>query len=171
MPNQSIATTRWAPGQRFIHWALVLVFGLGWWSGSTDLDWHVWVGYTALVLLGLRFVIGFSRHPHARWGFFWSQLWSQFRQFGRENKSDSAHQPPVMGAMGALSAIVLLMLMAATAITGWMLTLEEFVGEDSAENRHSLAFDLLIFWTSLHVFVHLVRWLRHRAAMMDFWPR
>lgn len=67
--------------------------------------------------------------------------------------------------MGVLSAVVLLLLMAATAITGWMLTLEAFVGDDSAEDRHSLAFDLLVAWTSLHVFIHLVRWLRHHWAV------
>lgn len=153
--QQNTAARRWAPAQRPLHWALVLVLALGWWSGSNDLQWHKWVGYTALLLLGLRFLLGFGKHPHVRWSFFGQQIL-------RLTRARAPGPPSVLGPFGALSAIMLLLLMAATAVTGWMLTLERYVGEDFAEDRHEWAFNLLIAWTAVHAFVNIFRWLRQR---------
>ncbi|OZB36598.1 MAG: hypothetical protein B7X35_08690 [Halothiobacillus sp. 14-56-357] len=155
-------TRRWSRGQRAIHWGLVLILLLAWWSGSNDEEWHEWVGYGALALLGLRFLLGFgSRHPHARWGFFLQQLLA----FRRSPSADHPDGRPVLGPLGAFSAMMLLLLMTTTAVTGWMLTLEQFVGEDAAEDRHYWAFNLTLAWTALHVLTHLARWLRRLRVL------
>lgn len=61
--------------------------------------------------------------------------------------------------------MMLLLLMTATAVTGWMLTLEQFAGEDAAEDRHYWAFNLTLAWTALHVLTHVVRWLKRRPVL------
>ncbi len=151
---------RWSRSQRWIHWALVAALLLGWWSGDRDADWHDVVGYTAMGLLAVRVLIGFGRHPHVRWAYFLRQLAALPRYLAGRPVA-----PAPLSPAGAFSALVLLVLMGTTAVTGWMLTLEDFVGEEGAEWRHEWAFNLLLGWVGVHAVVAMTQRLRSfRAA-------
>lgn len=151
---------QWSRAQRWTHWALVAILLLGWWSGDRDAEWHDLIGYAVLILLALRLLIGFGRHPHARWGYFFRRLALLPQSLAGRPIEKSALSP-----LGAFSALVLLLLMGTTAVTGWMLTLEDFVGEDDAEWRHEWAFNLLIAWVGAHAMVAVIQRLRARRPV------
>ncbi len=146
--------TRWARGQRPLHWLLVVALGISWWTGSQHSDWHNLIGYGVGFLLLARVLLGFSRHPHAHWGFFFRQIARIPRALtgktGQLPGQRSDQSQPVLSPLGAASALIILLLTAGTALTGWMLTWESFVGDDAAEQRHEWAFNLLLGWTVLH---------------------
>lgn len=155
----------WSLPQRLIHWGLVFGLGLAWWSAETFDDLHEWTGYAVAALVGGRILLGFGRHPTARWATLWSRLRLLPAYLAARGRIPS---PPGHGPTGALSVLLLLGLTLATAVTGWMLTLESFVGDESAEARHELAFTLLQGWVALHVLAVLLQgWRQRRNLVAD----
>lgn len=145
------ANSVWSLPQRLLHWGLVIALGLSWWSGTTDHDWHARFGYAVAALLAARLLLGItSRHSNARW----DRLLSRLRQLPAYLASGWRRPPtPPLGhsPTGAVSVIILLSLTAATALSGWLLTWEDFVGEEWLETLHYRLFQLLQFWVALHL--------------------
>jgi len=148
--------------QRIIHWGLVITFGLCWWSGGRFDALHEWSGYSMIALVAWRIILGFmSKHPQARWSTMIKTLFNlavYFQAFiNGKSKRSIGHSPT-----GAVSVLILLGLISATAISGWMLTLEEFVGEEWLEERHYFLFNFLLAWVVLHIIVIITLSIRHR---------
>ncbi len=153
----------WSLPQRLIHWGLVLGLSLAWWSAGVFDELHAWTGHAVAALIGARILLGFGHHPTARWATLRARLRllpSYLAARGRQP------MPPGHSPAGALSVLLLLILTLATAITGWMLTLESFVGDEAAEARHHLAFTLLQGWVALHVLAGLAQSLSPRRNLL-----
>ncbi|WP_407276003.1 cytochrome b/b6 domain-containing protein [Halothiobacillus sp. DCM-1] len=148
----------WPLAQRLIHWGFVLGFAVAWWSGETDFDRvHTWTGYILASLVLLRLALGFTQVPSANWRIFFAKLMRLPAYLRGRAVQDSGLSPS-----GAASALILLLLMLSTAVTGWMLTLEDYVGDEDAAWRHAMAFNLLLGWVGLHVVAVLVASLAQR---------
>ena len=153
----------WSLPQRLIHWGLVLGLGLAWWSAEAFETLHEWTGYAVASLIGGRVLLGFGRHPAARWGIFGERLRQLPAYLAARGRlpMPAGHSP-----VSALSLLILMGLVMATSLTGWMLTLEAYVGDEAAEERHNLAFTLLQGWVVLHLIAGLMR-KRLLADMFD----
>lgn len=152
----STARPLWSLPQRLIHWGLVLALGLAWWSASRYDDLHMWCGYAVAALVVARIVLGFGRHPTARWSEIWMAL-LELPRFLRAwvGHQKTAHSTRHTTPSAAVSIILLLALSLVLAVSGWMQMLDAYVGEDWLEELHHTLFSVLLAWVVLHIVVVL----------------
>lgn len=150
----------WDRPVRYIHWALVLLVGVSWWtaeSGRTQL--HIWSGVGILALLLFRLLWGIFGSSTARFANFvrgpvavLTYIRSRFRW------TEAGHTP-----LGALASLVLLAALAFQVATG-LVSLDEYgiaggplahlVSFDTSEAANALhhdSFDVLLVLIGLHV--------------------
>lgn len=61
----------WDGPTRIVHWALVILIGLAWWSvKANQTEWHLWAGYGVLGLIVFRLIWGFAGSASARFTTF-----------------------------------------------------------------------------------------------------
>ena len=60
----------WDPLERLFHWCLVAGFALAWFTPHSSESLHMWAGYAAAGLIGLRLVWGLIGTRHARFSDF-----------------------------------------------------------------------------------------------------
>lgn len=69
--DAKIRVRLWDGPTRLIHWALVVLVGVSWWTHEIGrMDWHRWSGYMVLALLVFRIFWGFAGGTTARFGSF-----------------------------------------------------------------------------------------------------
>ena len=140
----------WDRHTRLFHWALVLTFsasmitGL---SGEIDwMEWHLYSGYGMLGLITFRLLTGilgrdyghFSRFPiHPR----------HVKAYARGEKQYAGHNP-----MGSWMVIIMLMALAAQALSG-LLTTDDFLFEGP------WVYNADEFWISLAGKIHHNNWI------------
>ncbi len=155
----------WDPFVRLFHWSLVLSFATAWLSAHSWDDLHMLAGYAAGGLILLRLAWGFVGTPYAR-----------FRHFVRSPKtvidylkavasgSEARHigHNPAGGAM-----IVALMLgMAATAFTGYLLTTDAFWGVTWMQHLHDWSAHGLLILVAVHLAGVALASVRHRENLI-----
>jgi len=70
-PSGTVRVKVWDPWVRLVHWAIVGLLGLSWWSAETGrMDLHLISGYLMLALLLFRLVWGFVGSETARFRHF-----------------------------------------------------------------------------------------------------
>jgi cytochrome b len=150
----------WDPLVRAFHWALAASFAVAWLCSETWDSLHNAAGYAAGALVALRVVWGFLGPRYARFAQFVrspdtviAYLWaikdgSERRYIGHN---------PVGGAM----IVVLLVAMAATAVSGWLLTTDAFWGSAV----HSLLAHGVLALVVVHVAGVTVWSLRHHENL------
>jgi len=112
--NARVRVRVWDGPTRIAHWLMVLLFGLSWWTGETGrLQWHRWSGYVLLGVLVFRIL----------WGFVGSST-ARFAQFLRGPRAIVDYLKgrwalaPGHNPLGALSVLVLLLLLLAQIVLG-----------------------------------------------------
>ena len=137
----------WDLPLRLFHWLLVVAIALAFLSSEEDStlnQWHVLSGWVAGLLIVFRIAWGFVGGEHARFSSFVrpSRVAHHIRELLR------GHPEPSLGhnALGALSVILLLLLVGATVITGAIL----------AEEIHELIAWVLLGLAVVHVGAVLV---------------
>ncbi len=110
----------WDLPSRICHWLLALAV-LGSWVthkiGTQAFAWHVWCGYTVLVLTAFRIVWGFAGPRHARFSSFMRAPPSVGR-YARSLFSDAAQKYAGHNPLGALMVLLLLALLMAQGAAG-----------------------------------------------------
>ncbi|MGE4219456.1 MAG: cytochrome b/b6 domain-containing protein [Alphaproteobacteria bacterium] len=160
----------WDPLVRLFHWGLVASFATAWLTAESWDEVHEWAGYIAGALVAFRLVWGlvgpryarfsqFVRSPAGVRGYLMAML--------RRREPRYVGHNPAGGAM----VVALLLGMAGTAATGWMLTLDAFWGSGLVEDVHETLANLLLVLVSLHVLGVIYASLRHGEnlvrAMID----
>ncbi|MBN3762161.1 cytochrome b/b6 domain-containing protein [Burkholderia sp. Ac-20365] len=144
---------------RFTHWT---VAGIVAWNlfGPTD-QTHRVLGYVAAGLVAWRIVWGFIGTQYARFSAWWptrSHLNDYVRSLAaRRPLHHWSHNP-----LGGLMAIALWLLILALAVSGWLMRLDAFWGEDWPHDLHTLLSTAL----EVCVCIHIVA-----AVVMSFWTR
>lgn len=156
----------WDPLVRLFHWTLVA--GVG--TAFLTEDWrslHRLVGYGVLAAVGVRVLWGVIGSPHAR-----------FTDFVRGPREVLAYvlalregrEPRYLGhnPLGGAMVIALLVTLTTIGVSGWLLGLDVFWGDERIETLHATAAHFLLFvlvplhlagvvWTSWRERVNLVQ--------------
>jgi len=151
--NASRSVAIWDPLVRIFHWSVATLVMLNYWL--LDDDPHEWAGYTVAALLTLRLIWGFaSRHlagaHNARFATFFptpARIRHHLQQLRtRQFDPREGHNP-----LGALMILLMMLLMAVIAVSGWMQGLDAYWGEDWVQNLHSYSADALMVAAAIHV--------------------
>lgn len=134
--SQLIRVRIWDAPVRLIHWSMVALVALSWWTAeNNDLEWHRYSGYALLGLLVFRVYWGFFGSGTARFANFVKgprTVWSYLR--GTSTDATPGHNP-----LGAVSVIVLLLLLIAQVTLG--LFTVDVDGIESGPLSHLVSFD------------------------------
>lgn len=177
----------WDPVVRFFHWGLAACFALAWLTADEAQGAHEWLGYAAAGLVALRVVWGFAGSRYARFAQFVrgpGAVVGYLRDMaaGRERRH-VGHNPA-----GAAMIVALLLSMAGTAWTGWLMAEPErqallpafvapaFADEDEGEGRrghresaveevHESLANLMLVLVVLHLGGVALASVRHRENL------
>jgi cytochrome b len=153
----------WDRPTRLIHWLLVSVFGVLWWTAKTGImQWHIRAGYLLLFLLLFRVYWGFVGSSTARFAGFLrgpSAVANYVRGLLHDRPVNALGHNP----LGGWSICILLTLLV-TDVTLGLLAVDvdgvysgpfsRWVSFDSGRHfahLHALLFDVLIGFVVLHV--------------------
>lgn len=154
----------WDPIVRLFHWTVVagcainLVLENGRWL-------HRAVGYGVAAAVAIRLVWGLVGHGHARFADFVPRpatLILYLRQF-------FAHRAPRYighNPAGSIMIIALLGLLVAVSVSGWMLGLDRYFGDEHLEELHEGSAIAILTLAGIHVLAAVVESVRHRENLI-----
>lgn len=164
--TDAAATVRvWDPVVRLFHWTVVACCLLDGFVFDDGKSIHRVIGWIAMGALAVRLVWGFVGSRHARFSDFVPgprRLAAYLRAFahGREPRH-IGHNPAA-----AVMILALMTLLAATGLTGWMLTLDAFFGETWLEVLHEAIVTTIFLLVGVHVAAAIWESLRHRENLI-----
>ena len=140
----------WDPLVRLIHWSVALTILLNGAVIEEESSAHEWIGYAALVLVGLRLVWALIGPKHARFSAFPPSPARAVRHLRAILAGDRtihlSHNP-----IGALMVYNIWLSVIAIGLTGYMMTTMAFFGVAWVETVHEALFGWLVLSVTLHV--------------------
>jgi cytochrome b len=155
----------WDPFVRAFHWALALSFAVAWASSESWERVHDAAGYAAGVLVGLRVVWGFVGPRYARFHQFVRSpgtVLDHLQAIGEGRERRYLGHNPAGGAM----IVVLIATMAATAVSGWLMTTDAFWGSAALQHVHSALAHGALALVIVHLGGVALASLRHRENLV-----
>jgi cytochrome b len=139
-PPQIVRARVWDAPTRIVHWTLVLLVAVSWWTAENDvMDWHRYSGYVLLGFLVFRVYWGFAGSSTARFTEFVKgprAVWSYVKRIpSRSSQPVAGHNP-----LGGWS--VLLLLAAMLAQVGLGLFAVDVDGIESGPLSHLVSFEM-----------------------------
>ncbi|MCB1777298.1 MAG: cytochrome b/b6 domain-containing protein [Candidatus Competibacteraceae bacterium] len=152
---QSAAVRVWDPFIRIFHWSLVTCVAVNYFVMDDGETLHQWLGYLASALVVARIVWGFIGPRYARFSGF---LPTPARLKHHVNNLLSGQQDDYPGhnPVGALMMIMMMALVLALGVTGFMQTLDAFWGEEWLQELHEVLASTLIFCAGFHALAAIV---------------
>jgi cytochrome b len=155
----------WDPLVRIFHWSLAGAFALAYLVEDRLLSLHLAAGYTVLGLIGFRLLWGIIGPLHARFGDFvrgpravFSYLWQIVAGHPRRYLGHN----PAGGAM----VVVLLVSLAATGLSGWLLLGISPAEGEWVEEIHEFCANFTLFLVVLHLIGVAAASLQHRENLV-----
>lgn len=149
---------------RLFHWTTVAGVLIAFLSEEWR-DLHKLAGYVVMGALAVRIVWGLIGPPHARFTDFVPgpvRLVSYLREMLARRESRHLGHNPAGGAM----VIALLLTLMLTCVTGWMLTLDAFWGDELVEEAHEILSNALLVLIPLHIAGVIWSSRRHRENLV-----
>ncbi|MBK1624395.1 cytochrome b/b6 domain-containing protein [Afifella marina] len=155
----------WDPLVRLFHWSLVASFTIAWLTGDDVMSVHEWAGYAAGALVAFRVLWGLVGPKYARFGQFVRSPGNITRYLKAAVRGD---EPRYIGhnPLGAWMVLALILAMAATAVTGWMMTLDAYWGVDWVEETHEAVANIMLVMVLAHVVGVLLGSYRHKENLV-----
>ena len=154
----------WDRPLRLLHWSLAGSVALCWMTADELQGLHEIAGYAAAGLIGLRLVLGLAGTHYAR-----------FNQFVRSPKTTLAYAADMVrhrearylghNPLGAAMVVLLIVLVGAIALTGWMQTTDTYWGVEWVEETHKTLAEFLLVAIALHVAGVIHASVRHRENL------
>lgn len=145
----------WDRFVRAFHWTLVSCVLLNYCVLEEGEAPHEWVGYLAAALVVSRIVWGFIGSRHARFSDFFptpGRLMAHLRAIrSGQPEHHWGHNP-----LGALMMLLLMSLVLALGVTGWMQGTDRFFGEAWLQELHELLAHALLLSAGTHAAAALV---------------
>ncbi|NEJ74933.1 cytochrome B [Rhizobium phaseoli] len=155
----------WDPIVRLFHWTVVVACTLNLFILEEGKYWHRMTGYVVVVALTVRFIWGFVGTKHARFKDFFPtsrKIKEQVRGIiARQEERYLGHNP-----LASVMMLVLIALLAATALTGWMTTLDAFWGEKWLEQLHGTIANSIMILVFIHAGAAILESWRHRENLV-----
>jgi cytochrome b len=155
----------WDPIVRLFHWTIVLGYGINMWVTEDGSDAHEVIGYVVLAAIAIRLVWGFIGSRHARFADFIpgpSRLAGYLRQWAKRREPRYIGHNP----LGAIMMLALIALMLSVGVTGWMMTLDAYWGEEWLEELHETLANAIWPLAGLHVLGAVIESFRHRENLI-----
>jgi cytochrome b len=155
----------WDRFVRLFHWSLVVSFLLAYLTGDESERIHVIAGYVIASLLAARLVWGFLGPEHARFRSFVCRprvALAYLRDITLLRARRHLGHNPAGGAM----ILALLATLAATCITGIMMTTDAYWGTRWVEEVHETLANATVGLIALHVLGVLVASFAHRENLV-----
>jgi cytochrome b len=153
------------PFVRIFHWSLVACFVVAYATGDEIERVHVAAGYVIAGLLAARIVWGFVGPPHARFSSFVRpprEVLAYVRDVVMLRAPRYIGHNPAGGAM----IIALLIALAGTCATGYMMTTDAFWGSKLIEHVHEFLANLTVGLVVAHVIGVLIMSFEHRENLV-----
>ncbi|MQW88779.1 cytochrome b/b6 domain-containing protein [Sinorhizobium saheli] len=148
----------WDPIVRLFHWGVVACCTLNLFLLQPGKAAHRYVGYTALGLVSLRVVWGFIGTRHARFGDFVRGPAAVLR-YVRALPTGKAERYVGHNPAAGWIMVLLMALLAAVGLSGWLTTLDVFWGNRLLEETHEFLGNAIIVMAGLHA----------SAALFESW--
>ncbi|AXA42970.1 cytochrome b/b6 domain-containing protein (plasmid) [Rhizobium leguminosarum] len=155
----------WDPVVRLFHWTIVTACILNLFLLEEGKYWHRVTGYVVAAAIALRIVWGFVGTKHALFSDFFPTPTRVMRQIldilrGAEQRY-IGHNP-----LASLMMLCLMALLAATALTGWMTTLDAFWGEKWLERLHGTIANGIMVLAFVHAGAAILESWRHKENLV-----
>jgi cytochrome b len=153
----------WDPLVRIVHWSVAALVVIDLVNEAGANPWHRGFGYAALALVALRLAWGFVGTAPARLATMLRSAARVREYLGRGSASRvfAGHNP-----LGALMAFALWALVIACGVTGWLLQLDRYWGDETLQRLHAAIAYALAAFAALHVAGALITSLRTRARLV-----
>lgn len=155
----------WDPVVRLFHWTIVAACILNLFVLEAGETAHRFVGYVVAIALTLRFLWGFVGPRHARFASFFPtprRLIPYLRDLRRGREPRYVGHNPA----GAVMMLLLMGLLASLCLTGWMMGLDAFWGEEWLEELHGALANGILVLALLHAAAAIVESWRHRENLV-----
>lgn len=133
----------WTRITRILHWAIAIPVAMNFFIDGGD-DPHKILGYIALATLLVRFFWGFKSNDHANFKSFPLSL-GEVKKFLSSSKTYEGHNP-----LASWNYILIWICLFFLGLTGFMMGLDAFWGEDWLENLHEQISTLLTLLILIH---------------------
>jgi cytochrome b len=140
----------WDPFVRVFHWSLVALFIAAFATGDESERWHVMVGYAIAALVGLRVAWGFVGPTRARFTDFVKSPGAVLAYL-RDALSLRAKRYLGHNPAGGVMILALLVALAGTCATGYMMTTKAWWGSHELEEVHEAFANGTLALIALHL--------------------
>ena len=155
----------WDPIVRIFHWTIVAACTLNLFVLEEGKYWHRLTGYVVAGAIIVRLVWGFVGTRHARFADFYPTPRKLKEQISgiirRREKRYLGHNP-----LASVMMLLLMALLAGTALTGWMTTLDAFWGEKWLEQLHGAIANSIMVLVFVHAGAAILESWRHRENLV-----
>ena len=155
----------WDPFVRIFHWSLVACFVIAYATGDELEGVHVAAGYTIAGLLAARITRGFVGPRHARFSNFVRpprEVLAYVRAVAMLRAPRYIGHNPAGGAL----IVALLIALAGTSATGYMMTMDAYWGSKLIEHVHEFLANLTVGLVVAHVIGVLIASFEHRENLV-----
>jgi cytochrome b len=154
----------WDPLVRLFHWSLAACV-LGAFLVEEGDTAHRWLGYTALGLVAFRLLWGVVGSRHARFA-DWVRGPRAVVAYLRERRAGRSQRRLGHNPAAAVMILLLLGMVTAVGVTGWMQSWDGFFGAEWLEELHELLAWSLLGLIGLHVLAALVESIHYRENLI-----
>ena len=156
----------WDPFVRFVHWCVAALVVVDLLNDAGANPWHRYCGYAVGALVIMRLAWGLFGSHHARLQTMAASARTLTAYLGKVQSNTrrfyAGHNP-----LGACMAFTLWGLLLAVALTGWMLQLDAFWGDELLQTLHAVAAYAVAAFAVLHVAGVLVTSVRTRTNLVQ----
>jgi cytochrome b len=163
MPTATVKV--WDPFVRIFHWSLVVGFAIAYATGDEIERVHVAAGYAIAGLLAARIVWGFVGPRHARFSSFirpLREVLAYLRDVSMLRAPRYIGHNPAGGAM----IVALLVALAGTCATGYMMTTDAYWGSKLVEHVHAFLANMTVGLVVAHIIGVLIASFEHRENLV-----
>ncbi len=143
-------TVVWDIPTRLLHWSLAVIVFLNLFILDEGDEIHEWIGYLACALVIFRVYWGERSQGLSRISSFPIKL-KDLKRFIKNRFTDSEGRYPGHNPLASVVYIAIWTCILLLGITGFMMGLDAFWGEDWLEKLHELISDTLLFLIVIHL--------------------